>query len=778
MGSQPNQKSMQIRPLSVTHRLSAYGVVRAQNNHVRIIILLGLTVVLFFVILGRLFQLQILNYSLYSKIAEEQHFGAIELPARRGEILVRDTHSGELSKLATNTTLDLLYVDPMIADEKSEIAKALAPLLFTKNDYEACLKKPEECQYNVIEDDPYNRFTTTQPVWDLGITTAPIVANQAPGFKPYETLTEEASATILRKISKLEVDFSILKREADTDLIASVVNERLPGIFADPKRFMIYADPTLIPENRVREVAQALSGYLDASISELETQLSRRKVRYVFLKNKLDPAVSRQIRELKLEGVVLIPEHWRFYPENALAAHLLGFINRDGAGQYGIEGFFNKELEGKKGTIYAGSDPFGRQITVDESKIVNAVDGDTVVLTIDRVVQKKVEEILAKSVEDYKADSGQVILMNPFTGAILAMASFPTFNPNHFSDAFTLKKLEKDEKIYPTIPVFTRNEKGAYLPATPEELENPDIQKYVYENKFGPGVFKNKTVSDYYEPGSVFKPIVMGIALDSKEVEPNTTFFDDGPVKIDEFEIKNSDNVYHGKMNMIQVLEYSLNTGMSWVAKKLGKQLTYQYLKDFGFGDYTNIQLEGETPGKLDYYTRWSRAQLLTTSFGQGIIVTPLQLIAAWGALANGGKLMEPYIVDSVIKEKETIKTEPKVLKRVIAEETSSILTSMLITVVQRGQARKYADIPGFLVAAKTGTSQIAGKNGKYETGEGSVNTSFVGYMPALKPKFVMVVKFDRPRIGDNTWGVNTAAPTFRKIADYLIDYYNLQPSN
>ncbi|MFH1012784.1 MAG: penicillin-binding protein 2, partial [Candidatus Peregrinibacteria bacterium] len=696
-----------------------------------------------------------------------------ELPARRGEILVRDTHSGELSKLATNTTLDLLYVDPFVADDKVGIAKALAPLLFTHEDYQACMDAPTECQYSVIEEDPLGRFLTTQPVWDLGITDGVSVDNTRTSFKSYSALVDEVSANILRKISKLEVDFVILKRDAETDLMAEVINERLPGVFADPKRFMIYADPTLIPETRVQEVAQRLSGHLGETTASLEKQLARRKVRYVFLKNQLDPEISRQIRELELKGVVLLPEHWRFYPESSLASHLVGFINRDGIGQYGTEGYFNVELEGKKGAIIAGSDPFGRQITVGDSQIVNAVDGDTLVLTIDRIIQKEVEKILAESVETFRADSGQVVIMDPFTGAIIAMANYPTFNPNQFNEAFTLRPLKPGEEIYSTIPVFVRDEKGVYLPATEEDMENKTIEKFIYENKFGPGVFKNKVISEFYEPGSVFKPIVMSIALDAKEVEPSTTFVDDGPLKIDEFEIKNSDNVYHGKTNMVQVLEKSLNTGMSFVAKKLGKRLMHQYLKDFGFGEYTNIKLEGETNGRLDYYKRWSKAQLLTTSFGQGIVITPLQMITAWSALANGGKLMQPYIVDTVVKENEVIKTEPKVIQRVISEETSSIITSMLISAIRGGHGRLVI-IPGYPIAGKTGTAQIAGKNGKYEVGEGSVITSFAGYMPALKPKFVMLVKFDRPRIGENTWGVNTAAPTFRRIAEFLVDYYNL----
>ena len=764
---------------------SYQSTLKGGHTRSRIIILMIFVFLFFSVIFARLFQLQILRHAEYSAVAEDQHFGAIDLPARRGDIYVKDTHSGELSKLATNTTLDLLYVDPLVADNKQEIAAKLTPIIFPETEYETCLEAPDDCFYDIRKERGLENLIITDTVWDIesGSTKkVDKVREEETEFKSYQTMLEEISDDILRKISQSEVDFVILKRDAGEDLMADIINERLPGIFVDSDRFMIYGDPTLIPESQLSLISKTLATYLDEAPSGIEAKLTRRQVRYVFLKNKLSPEASRAIEELGLKGVVLLPEHWRFYPEGGLASHLVGFINRENTGQYGIEGYFNIELEGKKGAIYAESDPFGRQITVGDTKIVNAVDGDTIVLTIDRVVQKKIEEILAGSVEDFKADSGQIVIMNPFSGAIVAMANYPTFDPNIYTESYTLRTFdppdpEKDDGYYSTTPVFVKDERGQYVSATEEDMANDDIEKYIYENRFGPGVFKNKIISEYYEPGSVFKPIVMSIAIDAKEVSPETTFDDEGPLHIDEFEIKNSDNQYHGISTMTEVLEKSLNTGMSWVAKQLGKRLMYKYLKDFGFGDYTNIRLEGETQGALDYYSHWSKAQLLTTSFGQGIVVTPLQMVAAWAALANGGKLMQPYIVDSIIRDGEVVETEPEIIHRVISEEASSIITSMLVSTVRRGHARA-ADIPGYLIAGKTGTAQIAGKYGKYETGDGSTITSFAGYLPALEPQFVILVKFDRPRIGENTWGSTTAAPVFRQVAEFLIDYYHIEPNS
>lgn len=748
---------------------------KTEQTRGRIYVMIFFTFTIFALIIFRLFHLQVIRHTQYAQAAEDQHFGAIELPAKRGEIYVKDTHSGELSKLATNTTLDVLFVDPMIAEDKSIIADKLPPVIFTKEDYKKCQELPEDCFYDIIKKDPEEKKAEEpaeiKTIWDIetaGTKTIKAESDAELEFKTYPNMLEEISTQILSSISKPEVDFAVLKRSVDEEIMADIINERLSGIFVNKENFLVYGDPTLIPKNEFNRTISVLSEILDIPATTLESQLIRRPVKYVKLQNKLSPEASRKIKEMKLKGVGLIPEHWRFYPEGDVASHLVGFISREGVGQYGIEGQYNIELEGKKGSILAESDPNGRQITVGDAKIVSAIDGQTIVLTIDRFVQKEVERILKKSVEDYRADSGQVIIMNPFSGAILAMANYPNFDPNAFGKSYELRKLDKGEKVNKTVEVFKKNEKNEYVPIDEQDLEDDKVEKYIFKNLLGPGVFKNKTVSEYYEPGSIFKPIVMAVGIDAGEVSPETTFNDDGPIKIDNFTIKNSDLDYHGITTMVEVLQKSLNTGMSRVAQKLGKKLMYTYLKEFGFGEYTNINLEGEVKG--DFKPFESTAQMLTTSFGQGIVVTPLQMINAWAALANGGKLMQPYIVDSTIKEGVTTKTEPEIIHRVISEESSSIITSMLTTVVKG----KLYDVPGHLIAGKTGTAQIAGKGGRYETGEGSTTHSVAGYFPALKPQFVILVKLDRPRTGP--WAENTSGPTFKNIAEFLIDYYNIQP--
>ncbi len=777
---------------------------KADQTRGRIYTLMGFVFLMFLIIILRLFQLQVFQHNIYAQAALSQHLGSVELPAKRGDIYVKDAHSGELSRLATNTTLDLLYIDPNVEiDEKKDkitpqenkklIAQKLPPIIFTKQEYETCKENPKECAYDITKEGIQGKKTSNEDK----LSDEDLKREQEDySFKDYEVVLEDIQAKILKDISKKYIDFVVLKRDAKPDLMEEVESEKLSGISVDKERLMISADPTLIPENELDDTAKILAKLLDQPAIELKSSLSQKKLRYVLIKNKLAPEVSSKINDLgfevttelgtkkmKLKGIVLTPEHWRFYPEGQLASNIVGYVDLNNSGQYGIEGYFNVELEGKKGSITSQSDPKGRQITVGETEIVNAVDGQNIVLTIDRVVQKKVEEVLAARVEEYKADSGQVIVMDPFSGAIIAMANYPTFDPNDYTEALKLRKYipEEDAEAYKKMEIFKKDKQGKYVPIEKlkGDLEDSEIQKYVYVNRLGLGALKNKTVTEYYEPGSTFKPIVMAIGLDVGEVTPETTYNNSGPIALkDGGEIKNSTGIYGGRTTMITVLQKSLNTGMVFVANKLGAKVLYSYFKNFGFGEYSNIGLEGEIKADLEYYKKWDDVQLMTTGFGQGIVVTPLQLISAWSALANGGKLMQPYIVDSVIKEGKTTQTEPKIISRVISEETSSIITSMLISVVKTYN-QKIFKIPGYQIAGKTGTAQIVGPGGSYEKGlDGTTITSFVGYAPALKPKFVILVKMDRPRIGAGTWGETTAGPVFSDIAKFILDYYNVEPES
>lgn len=253
-------------------------------------------------------------------------------------------------------------------------------------------------------------------------------------------------------------------------------------------------------------------------------------------------------------------------------------------------------------------------------------------------------------------------------------------------------------------------------------------------------------MQDTYEPGSIIKPIIMAAGLDAQEITADTSFHDEGPIELDEYKVTNHDNKYRGWITMTKILEDSLNTGMTFIAQRLGKRLMYKYLQDFGFGKRTDVGLDVESPGSLSHFRTWADITHANISFGQGIAATPMQMITAFTALANGGKLLQPHIIKELrYRDRDTKNIETKVVSQVISEEVSRTITSMLISVVEHGGGA-YARIPGYYVAGKTGTAQIPDQFGRYESGIGTTIASFMGYAPANDPKFTTIVRVIRPR--------------------------------
>ncbi len=759
--------------------------------------IIGFFVLIFGIgIIIRLFFLQIIEHNKFEIIAKNQHTSGIKIPPKRGEILAKDKNTGTFYKLATNITLDLLYIDPQVIPDEEKVSEIIAPYVFNKNDYKLCIETPETCpidktkHYDTGTDEPENHNTKQNGSSDED--------NEATEdhIIPYEEYLKIVKKNILDKISIKEITYLILKKDVPEDKLKKIDNFNISGIIVDYKNNLVAVNPVLIPQKSITKISKVLDSYLGLHYSVLKRKLQRQKIRYVPLKNKLSKEESDQIKALKetdkklFKGIVLLPEHWRSYPNGSLAAQVLGFLSNENGGQYGIEEQFDTELMGKQGRILADTDPDGNTIGFGDEDIENVINGKDIILTINLPIQKKVEEILEKNTKKYNARSAQVVIMDPFTGSIIAMANYPSFDPNNYGKVFEMEKLPKWEQVPEYIPVFIKDKEGKYIKADKKEHNLYEIDRYIYKNLIGPESFSNKTIQDIYEPGSVFKPIAMAIALDVGEVTPQTKYNDDGPLKTGEFlgekeiEIHNAKDKIYGWVTMTQCLEDSINTCMAFVAQKLGKQhyapVFYKYIKRFGFDNYTDIELIYEEKGKITEDQYWTKTELITKSFGQGIAATPLQVVTAWAALANGGVLVRPHIIDSIIDTNGNIERfEPESYRTVIKKDTSSTITAMLISSVNNGVANP-AKIDKYLLAGKTGTSQIAKENGTgYEEGEGAHITSFAGYAPVHHPKFVMLVKFDRPRYGsDSTWGSTTAAPTFKEISEFLFKYYNIEPDD
>lgn len=756
------------------HRKARHSPTRNPIAINKINLLIIGTAFLTVIIIIRLFQLQIIQHDYYQEIATREQYGFVELPAARGEIIIKDYHSKEEFLLATNTRLNLLYADPALITDPSYLANQLSPLIFDLNEAKAA------------DNERIKKLAKNLPAETTEEEKAKLLAPLTD-----DELQKNFQADLLAKISAKKRPQITLIEDLTPEKAAQIIALKPAGI--EIKETVLYAYPPQI--GNPASTAEQLAEIVEIPAKKLTTILKGEN-RYVILKRKLLPEISDKIEELRkndekdlFRGIGMKEEFFRYYPEGTLASNIIGYVDGNNMGQYGIESSFNTQLQGIAGKLQTKKDSIGRQITVGESDLKPAIDGDDVVLTIDRSIQLKVEKILEAETKKYNADSGQVIVMEPKTGKVLAMAHYPAFNPNTYGDVF--KKVpvtftpEEVKNLYPG------KEEGVYYyytnPLTlnkylvfEQKDENGQSAYFRYENYVGPEVYHNKIVSWPYEPGSVFKTVAMTIAIDDGDLSPNSTYNDYGPVGVDfnkysgeyDFEIKNVLG-YFGLVNMTTILAKSLNTGMTYVAKTMGPALFYSYLDKFGFLDRTDIEFDTEKTGTIEYFEDWTESELATHAFGQGLTVTMVQLANAYSAIVNGGILMQPHIVEEIRHDDETITAmEPIEIRRVISEETSSKMITMLKTSAEEGEARN-GQVQGHYIGGKTGTSQTY-KYGQALTGNGTTIATYAGFGPINEPKFVILIKYDYPKT--SIWGSSTAAFTFKEIATYLFDYYNIPP--
>jgi cell division protein FtsI/penicillin-binding protein 2 len=489
---------------------------------------------------------------------------------------------------------------------------------------------------------------------------------------------------------------------------------------------LVYAVPREVEDPRSE--ARDLAGILQVDENEILGKLSQSDGWYAVIKHKVENSQVEEIKRRGIKGIYFSPETERFYPAGNFASQVVGFVGSDGqktVGRYGLEAYWNEELQGRPGSLEQERDTGGRWISIADKQLKPAQDGANLYLTLDHTIQYRAEMAIKKSVEKFQADRGTIVVMDPKTGAVLAMASTPDFNPNDFS-----------------------------------EVE--DIS-----------VFSNPSVSGTYECGSIFKAITMAGGLDAKTVTSETTYTDTGEVTEAGYTIKNSDLKSNGVQTMTQVLEKSLNTGVIFVEKGLGNLRFFEYVKNFGFGSKTGIDTIGEVSGNISGLKEMRNINAFTASFGQGISVTPIQFIASFAAAANGGEFMNPYLVEKIAySDGRELATQPQAVRRVISKEASQDLARMLVSVVVNGHGKR-AGVPGYLVAGKTGTAQVPKPGGGYDDDQHI--GSFAGFAPAYDPKFAMLVKLDNPK--NVEWAESSAAPTFGEMAKFLLDYYNIEPT-
>ncbi|MBP7690271.1 MAG: penicillin-binding protein 2 [Anaerolineales bacterium] len=481
----------------------------------------------------------------------------------------------------------------------------------------------------------------------------------------------------------------------------------------------------------VDEVAATLSSLLDKSVSELEAA-AESEVPYVLVARPVSAQIGDAIKalrtsgEARLNGVDLTPIPHRLYPGGSLASQILGFVGYTEQGKtlgyMGVEGFYNDWLSGRPVQGIQEIVPFNAQLDPVPDQ------GADLYLTIDRDVQFLVEGALASAVQMYGAESGTVIVMDPRTGEILAMASYPTFDPKDYA------------RLY----------------------------------RESPAVLQNAGVSAQYEPGSTFKILTMAAALDSGLVKPDTPFVDTGFLEVGGVPIRNWDGGAWGPVDMVGCMRHSLNVCMASLSTQMGTTTFYNYLAAFGIGHRTNVDLAAEMAGrlKLPGDPDWYDSDLGTNSFGQGVAVTPLQLVTAVSAIANGGVMMQPHILRRVENGGQAHDTQPQVLGRPIRPETAATLNAMLARSLEEGEGDQ-ALLPGYRMAGKTGTAQIPIPGG-YD--QNQTIASFVGWGPVDDPQFIVLVKLDKPRT--SIWGSETAAPAFAALTQRLVVLMQIPPDD
>ena len=492
------------------------------------------------------------------------------------------------------------------------------------------------------------------------------------------------------------------------------VNQMTYQLFAEPKKL---ADlPGTISK---------LKDILRMETASLEARMDPKKD-WVRVAINLDKSTRDQINNLNINGLGFDNESDRYYPEASLSAHILGFVGKDdqgdSVGYFGIEGFYDKELAGLPGLIRSERDLVGRPIFAGTQERVDPENGRDLILTIDKAVQNIVKKKMVSAMLQYQAKQGCAIIADPMTMEILSLVCLPDFDPDNYY-------------------------------------------------KFADSSYKNPIISSLYEPGSTFKPLIMAAGIEARAIRPDEEFNEDGPVEISGYKIQTWNNQYGGTTNMTQVLERSSNVGMVYIGNKLGEKKLYDAIKNYGFGSPTGIDLQGETGGYIPPRSDWHPIDYATATFGQGIAVTPMQLITAFSSIVNGGNLMTPYVVKKTVDDQDTFKNKSShVVRKVLSERTTEILKKMLTDTVEHGEF-KWARPKGYTMGGKTGTAQVA-IAGHYDPSK--TIASFVGFAPVDKPKFIGLVVLDQPK--SSIWGAETAAPLFFDIAKDLLVYYNIPP--
>lgn len=726
------------------------------------------------------------------------------LIAKRGNVFADDKAEKHI-QLTDNISMYNIFVDPKFIWDKEKFIDIITPVVYQHFCKLYGMKEVTqvECIHNI------EQFTQTQIIppqpqffyYGSGIVSSGFLVYDhtwynlqlqqiLSGFTP-----NIASSLIKTRLNQM-IYIGIKPKNylwffANTNFLADLAKLNLNYIDIQSKNY-VYIVPNRIGtiNKDIVPLKKLLDkyGYLN-NFPNLEKIFSQQENRYVKIISDANPLIAQQIKDLKLkyyqtrsrDRIPLL--HWlgiesyikRYYQYWSFLANVMWFVDKSNNAYYGIEQYFDTILRGKDGKIVWRASAWIGPVWANEFELDAAQDGNDVYLTIDIGIQKEAESIIQKYHDILKDDSISVLVYDPSNGQVKASASYPSYNPNNYNDAFTLQPLGPeygymiDDLSYIENPVYIQTW-GEYRLATTYERIDTTIPKYIAKNGYGPQVLVDKNTAMAYEPWSVFKAFTVAIGLDTDEIRFYDPYNDPGKVKVWQFTISNADDKCMGDWTFLHAFVWSCNVGMVRIAQKMGKEIFYNYLDKLEFGKITWIEVANEDPWFVEWVTSVSDARFFNNTFWQWLLVTPIQLAAGYWAIVNGGYYVKPTIVKWIFDRKTNTyyPTTTKIIKQIFRPETAEALKIWLFDVMDQNPELKYAKVEGYQLGGKTWTSQISYK-GKYMQGIWWTNGSFVGMITKDNPQYIIVIQVRRPR--QNQWWFATAGKIFWDMAKFIINY-------
>ncbi len=760
---------------------------------------------LFLILILRLFYLQIIEYNYYDTTLNQQHVSETSLVAKRGNIFADDKAAKHI-QLTDNISMYNVFVDPKFIWDKEKFIDIITPVVYKHFCELYGMKEVSsiECIQN-IEQFTQTQILPSQPqffYYGSGIVSSWYFLYDQTGYdiQLQQILSgfNKNTASSLIKTRLNQMIYIGMKPKnylgffANTNFIDALIKLNLPYIDIQSKNY-VYIVPDRV--NTINKDIIPLKKLLDTfgyltNFPNLENTFYKQENRYVKIISNANPLIAQQINNLKTkyyqtrskDKIPLL--HWlgmesytkRYYQYGSFLSNVLGFVDKSNNAYYGIEQYFDDVLRGKNGKIVWRTSAWIGPVGANDFELQEAQDGNDVYLTVDIGIQKQVESVIQKYHDILKDDSISVLVYDPSNGYVKASATYPSYNPNNYNDAFTLEPLGPknwymiDDESYVEIPVYIKTW-WEYTLATTTDRNDTTIPKYIAKNVYGPQVLVDKNTAMAYEPWSVFKAFTVAIWLDTDEIRFYDPYNDPGKVKVWPFEIKNADNKNcMWDRNFLHAFVYSCNVGMVRIAQKLGKEIFYNYVDTLGFGKATWIEVANEDWWFVESVTSVSDARFYNNVFWQGLLVTPLQLAAWYWAILNGWYYVKPTIIKWIFDKKMNTyyPTTTKITKQIFRPETTAALKEALFSVVEQNPELKYAKVEWYKLGGKTGTSQISYK-GKYMQGIWWTNWSFVWVITKDNPKYIIVVQVRRPR--QNIWWWATAGKIFWDIAKFIVSY-------